>query len=159
VSSTWLCAVSPTIQLPKNERADHGWTHRTANSPPGVGVADAPMTTRDRSTRRPPRSSVSDRLARETVIRHAVGFRPTRSALTQPDASLGRHGSRTRTQQRPRASSAARVTSSQEASAGRTTRTGRRPLLGNLACTGAGRAIRARQASERVGRPTSVLVA
>ncbi|HEX5926426.1 MAG TPA: hypothetical protein VFY45_21520 [Baekduia sp.] len=102
---------------------------------------------------------MSDRFARETTIRHRVGRSCTRLASTQPDALLGRHGSRTRTQHRPRASLAARATISQEAFLGRTVRTDGRPRPRNLACTGVGRTTRARQASEAVGCPTAVLVA
>jgi hypothetical protein len=102
---------------------------------------------------------VSDRFSRETTIRHGVGRRATRFALIQPEALLGRHGSRTRTQHRPRASLAARVTISQEASVGATTRTDLRPCPRSLACTGTGRTTRARQASVAVGCPTAVFVA
>ncbi|MET0604341.1 MAG: hypothetical protein ABW167_20315 [Baekduia sp.] len=102
---------------------------------------------------------MSDRFVREMTIRHRVGRNCTRLALTQPAALLGRHGSRTRTQHRPRASLAARVTISQEAFLGRTVRTDRRPCPRSLTCTGAGRTIRARQASAAVGCPTAVFVA
>ena len=58
---------------------------------------------------------------REIMIRQRVGRSCTRSARTHARALLGRDGSRTRSQQRPSRSRAARMTSSADASWGPTT--------------------------------------
>src|SRR5262249_25313817 len=88
------------------------------NSPVGVGVDGAPITTLTRRATRPLRKTVSVRLASETAMLHALGRNSTCSARIQPLASLGRVESLTLTQQRPSCALVAPSTSSHGACPG-----------------------------------------
>lgn len=99
--NTSLCALKSRTQLPRKSAGFQGMAHTTANRPAGVGVLGFPTTTLMVRIGAPSLYRVSVRRAVETSMRHRVFAMATLSALTQPDASSGRQGSQTCTQQRP----------------------------------------------------------
>src|SRR5262245_24381565 len=92
-------------------------------------------------------------------MRQGVGRSRTRSALTQAAAALGRDGSRTRTQQRPLRSRAARITSSHDASRGTMDPELLPPLRGTDRHSLVYATTPARHAAAAVGLPTRATVA
>ena len=140
---------SSRTQLPRKSFGFQGIAHATANRPTGVGVLGFPTTTLRVRTGVPARYTVSVRRAVETSMRHRVCSMDTLVALTQPAASFGRQGSRTRTQQRRRRPGRAR-TSTHGASVGATQRAGRL-LPGSRSKTAVRASISARQATACTG--------
>jgi hypothetical protein len=84
--STLLWAVMGRMYEPRKSRGFQGQMSTMEKRPWGVGVGGAPMTTRKRPTRSPPRYTEMVRAAREITRRRRVGSDTTRLAFTQAAA-------------------------------------------------------------------------